>query len=462
MKILLMLPYDKSYDWAVPDLGLGYIASCLRKERHDVTLNIMPRKFPSSSDLAAFIRKGSYDLIGIKVIFSAIAAVNETIRIVRGVKPDLPVILGGPQVSADPQHIFDLISGASYAFRGEAETGIVEFMKCFVKNDLSDGSLSLVPNLVWRRSGAVTVNSAALIEDLDTILFPAWDLMEPKSFPCQPFSNLSRRYPIAPVLMTRGCPSRCSFCGANLINGHKIRKRSVENIMREIRLLTSQFGVKEVQFFDSNCAHREGPLREVCSAIISEKIDITWSAPNGIRIDSIDKELARLMKKSGCFQVSVGIESGSARILKQIRKGITLEMVKERVAVLRDAGIEVTGFFVIGFPGEKITEIEQTISFAERLPLTSASFSILTPLPGTDIYQEVCEKLDREVSKNLSFMGYQNNLSEASPTKLARLQKKAYMRFYMRPFIIKYFLKNLNSISKINFLARRACSVLTR
>jgi len=462
MKILLMLPYDKSYDWAVPDLGLGYIASCLKGEGHKVELCVRPQTFKNPSEFAEFLRKGDFDLIGIKVIFSAICAVNETIGIIDSLGLRAAIILGGPQVSADPSAIFKLIPGADYAFRGEAELGIVRFIRYFSDGQLSDANLAQVPNLVWRKGAETIINQEERIENLDQIPFPAWESMEPARFPCIPFSNISRRYPIAPVLMTRGCPSRCSFCGANLINGRRIRKRSAENIMQELRLLTSQFGVKEIQFFDSNCAHREGPLREICKRIISEKIDITWSAPNGIRIDSIDEELAALMKTSGCFQVSVGIESGSERILKQIKKGISIDMVKERVKVLRDAGIEVTGFFVIGFPGETIREIEQTISFAAELPLTAVSFSILTPLPGTDIYKEVCAGQEIEELRRLSFMGYRNSLSEASPEALARLQKKAYVRFYLRPSIIRYFLKNMNSISKIKLLVRRTAFVLTR
>ena len=182
------------------------------------------------------------------------------------------------------------------------------------------------------------------------------------------------------MLLTRGCPSRCTFCGAGLVNGYNLRARSVNNILTEIKLLVNTYGVKEIHFFDSNCSHRKGPLREVCKRIISEKIDITWCAPNGIRIDSIDKELAGLMKKSGCFQVNVGIETGSPRVMLQIKKGISLDMVRANIAILRKAGIEVTGFFVMGFPGEKRREINQTINTALQLPLTGASFSILTPL----------------------------------------------------------------------------------
>jgi len=463
MRVLLMLPYDKSYNWAVPDLGLGYIAGSLRKEGHDVQMRVNPAEFATEDDFRRFIRQGNFDLIGIKVIYSAVNAARKTIHLIRNTASQATIVLGGPHVSADPQNIFNIIPEADYAFHGEGEKGIVEFAGKFCDNGPIKDGAEKITNLIWRRGREIVVNASEPINDLDSIPFPAWELMAPRKFKCAPFNNSSRRYPIAPLLMTRGCPSKCTFCGAGLVQGNRLRSRSVDNIMSEIRFLTSQFGVREIHFFDSNCAHRLGPLKDVCKRIISEEIDISWCAPNGIRIDSIDEELAVLMKESGCFQVSVGIESGSLRILKQIKKGISTDMVRKRVSILRKNDIEVNGFFVIGFPGEKIREIEETVSFALELPLTSASFSILTPLPGTELYHEVYngQELNIEAYRSLSFMDYKNNLSEASAQWLMKMQMNAYLRFYLRPRIIYYFLKNLNNIQKIGFLFLRVFSVLS-
>lgn len=463
MKILLMLPYDSSYGWSMPDLGLGYIAGSLRGDGHEVRLVINSRQFASRDDFLKFLRKEEFNLVGIKVIYSAVNTVRNTIKFIRSVDSNVIIVIGGPHVSAEAQNIFNLIPEADYAFRGEGEIGIVRFIRKFSGSHLKDYNLSGVPNLIWRRGTEIVLNEQEAFGDLDDILFPAWELMDPGKFQFTPITNSSRRHPIAPILMTRGCPFKCTFCGAWLIQGYKIRSRSVENIMAEIKLLTSKFKVKEVHFFDSNCAHRFGPLKEVCKRIISEGIDITWCAPNGIRIDSIDEELAVLMKKSGCFQVSVGIESGSLRILKQIKKGITPDMVRKSTSILRKAGIEVNGFFVIGFPGEKLREIEETISFALKLPLTSAGFSIFTPLPGTEIYTDVChgKELSIDASRSLAFMNYKNNLSDASAEHLIKIQKNAYLRFYLRPRIVYSFLKNLNSVHTIKFLSSRILKMLS-
>ena len=264
-------------------------------------------------------------------------AVAETIDAVRQVNPKAIVVAGGPHVSADPASLFRLFPGLDYGLQGEAEHALPALVRALASLSVGRGDLEPIPGLVFRDGAETVVNQPELRNDLDAIPFPAWDLMDPNGFPGIPFNGYSRRFPIAPMILTRGCPHRCTFCGAASVNGHRIRSRSADNILEEIRLLTGRYGVRELQFYDSNCAHRTGPLREVLERIVRERIDVTWCAPNGIRLDSIDRDLAFLMKRSGCFQVNVGIESGSPRILKQIRKNLSLDTVKIRLHRARTA-----------------------------------------------------------------------------------------------------------------------------
>jgi radical SAM superfamily enzyme YgiQ (UPF0313 family) len=233
-------------------------------------------------------------------------------------------------------------------------------------------------------------------------------------------------------------------------------------LIEEIKLLIRKYNVKELQFVDSNCAHPLAPLREICNLLISEKIDIVWSAPYGICIDSINEELADLMKKSRCHQVSVGIESASPRILERINKRQSFEMIRRNVGILRNAGIDVMGFFMLGFPGEAYAEMRRTVLFARELPLTSAAFSIFSPFPGSDAYKQLFKgkSMDIETLDSLDFVNYKNNLSEVPHHKLRKIQRKAYLQFYLRPQIMKYFLKNLNSFDKILFLINRIRFIL--
>lgn len=455
MHILLTLPFDTQHKWESPDLGLGYLAALLRQEGHHVEMVLRP----GAIDFAGWLEKKRFDLYGIKTFSSQARATQQTIAIIRRVDPGAMIVLGGPHVAADPVHLFHLFAGADYGIGGEGELGLQGLVRA-----IEDGTLSQqqtkesIPGLIWRDGEGTRANEHHYVQDLDTLPFPAWDLMRPERFPHIPFNGYSRRHPIAPMILTRGCPHHCTFCGAAAVNGRRLRARSADNVMAELRLLTSQYGVREIQFYDSNCADRRGPLREVLRRIVAERIDITWCAPNGIRLDAVDEELARLMKQSGCFQVNVGIESGSPRILKQIRKNLSLDVARRSIELLRRHKIEVVGFFMLGFPGESRDDMRQTIDLAMDLPLTGASFSIYCPLPGTEDYEVTFRegKPDHEVLDSFDFVRYDNNLSEAPAKELRALQRWAYMRFHLRPPVLRSVLRNLTSLDKILFIAKQA------
>jgi len=456
MRILLTLPLDPSYRRESPDLGLGYLAAVLQQQGHAVDLLLRAKVLRRPEAFQEYIERGDYDLIGVKTFSCQAKTIRATTALIRRATPRARIVLGGAHVSADPERVFALFPDANYGVQGEAEIGLSE-LAAALGEDRLPARAPYISGLIWRDGERTVVNPPRLVERLDEIPFPAWELMKPAEFPNLPFNGYSRRHPIAPMLLTRGCPFRCTFCGAGRVNGYRVRARSPENVLAEIRLLTQRYGVREIHLYDSNCAHRAGPLRAVLQQIIEEKINLTWCAPNGIRVDSVDPDLARLMKASGCFQVNVGIESGSPRILRQIRKGLSLEQTRRSVRILRDAGLEVVGFFMFGFPGEARDDIQQTISLALDLPLTGASFSIYSPLPGTPDYQRLLADGDPDIEalESLDFVSYQNNLSELSPAELRSLQRGAYLRFHLRPRVLHSFLRNLNSLDKILLIGQQ-------
>ena len=462
LKILLTLPFDLSYNLGSPDLGLGYLAAIVRQEGHQVELSVRFDQYSSAPQFADYIKNSSFDLCGIKVFSAQIKSTNETINIIREANPTATIILGGPHVSGDPKSLFTFFPKADYGIQGEAEQSLARLIRILSSSQNRIKDLEAIPGLIYKKGDQTIVNEPEFCDHLDAIPFPSWELMDPNSFPGIPFNGYSRRFPIAPMILTRGCPFKCTYCGAHRVNGYQVRARSVKNILEELELLTGKYKVKEIQFYDSNCANRKGPLREVLQEIITKNIDITWSAPNGIRLDSIDPALVLLMKKSGCFQVNVGIESGSPRILKQIKKNLSLDLVRKNITLLRKAAIEVIGFFMLGFPGETYEEMQQTISFALSLPLNGASFHIYCPLPGTEDYERLFQ--NRQVTVDMltsfDFRAYKNNLSAVTAQELKNIQKKALLRFHLRPRILMYFIKNFTSLAKIRFIAERVFQLL--
>jgi len=449
MKIVLMQPLRKHFVQATPDLGLGYLASILKKHNHEVKI-ILPGIF--NMDLLyfkKFLSEFRPDVVGIKVNAPYLSNSIKLVNFIKAFNKKIKVVVGGAIPSFEPEKIFDYFQNVDFAFSGEAEIGFLKLIELLKRNDLSSSSLEKVPGLIWKDNGKIFINSKKFVENLDEIPFPSWDLMDPSKFPKAPFHGGYKRFPYAPMILTRGCPYNCTFCGSSHINGKRVRARSAKNFLDELKLLYENYKVREIQLYDSNCAFYKDLLIDVCKGIIKENFDIAWNCPNGIRLDSLDEELVFWMRKAGCYEVCVGIESGSERILKMIKKGISIDLVREKVNLLNRAGIRVIGYFIIGFPTETKEEIENTLKFSLELPLFRAGYFILCPYPGTKIYDQIKEKykIKREDIDFMDFRRFKNNLSELSYEKLRKFNKYMYFRFYLRPHILIWNLANIKSFS---------------
>ena len=443
-----MLPLNKKTEKFCPDLGLGYLASVLRNKDHSVKLlikdlNLSYNKFKEYLDA---------DIVGIKVFSSSIQSVIDTIKLIRKINRKIKIVIGGPHPSSDMRNALDMLD-ADYAFYSEAELGFPMLIDYFKNKKIK---LDSIPNLIWKDKNKIRINKLEFIHDLDSIPFPAWDLMPPKSFSLTPYNTFYKKFPIVPLTITRGCPFQCTYCNAKHMNGLKVRKRSVKNVIDELKLLYHKYGAKEVQFIDSNCIFDRGLMIEICKEMIKNKLDFSWTTPNGVRIDSIDEELLYWMKKSGCYLVSFGIESGSDRILESIKKKITVKQIREKLALVNKMGIKAFGFFMYGFPTETRKEIYETYKLSLELYLHGATFSILTPLPGTELYETMKRKgkLKNLDFNTLDFRTFRNDFSEMSPDELVKLQRKSYLRFYFRPRVIFFMLSMIKSFSYLKFLIK--------
>jgi radical SAM superfamily enzyme YgiQ (UPF0313 family) len=444
-----------------PDLGLGYLASALRdnfKGKINVTLLINNLAL-SDEEFNKYLLKGNFDLIGIKVFSTTVSSAKRTLLLIKKTLPKAKVVIGGPQPTGDPDNILSYIL-SDYAFEGEAEIGFPQFVEAFGRNnsgELEESFKKEIPGLIWKKNGSVIRNPVKVVEDLDSIGMPAWDLMDPKEFPYQRDYAFSYNYPISPFIASRGCSFKCTFCTAGSI---KFRERSVENVMEEVRMLHDDFGVQEFNMIDNCCGYRAKYMIDFCEALINSKLNVTWNASGGTRINSINPEMLYWLKKSRCNQIWVGIESGSPRILKKIKKGITLEQVEEKVKLVNQARINISGYFMLGIPGETKEDIQKTIDFAKKLNLQGAVFNIFVPIPGTELYDEL-QREGKITDSDFDLMDqkyYRNNFTEYSPEELIGLRVKAYWSFHLRPKVIfsklKFFLGFLRRPKKVYFWIR--------
>ena len=443
----------------IPPIGIGYLASVLREAGHEVHFLDCILKGLDYEGFRKRFKEIWPDVIAMTAFSHDIPSVKKTARIIKEEKPDTVIVLGGPHSSGMPHETLTILEDVDFAFRGEAERSIVKLCDYFQNGKPLPEEIK---GLIWRKNNEVMVNEQDFPENLDEIPYPAWDLMDPKEYPDAPQGVIFRNSPVAPIMVTRGCPFKCTFCAGWTITGRKIRYRSLENIKGEIALLHDKFGVKEIHILDDNFSFAKEYVKDFCMWLISTKWGITWCCPNGLRCDTLDEETVKLMKKSGCYYISVGIESGSPEILKKMKKGLTVEKIKKQVNLIAGAGMDVNGFFILGFPGETENDIKKTIKLAVELNLTRAAFYSYIPLPGTELYNALLEtgEIGAINWENMTEMSVPYTPVGISRAKLKKLQRNAHLKFYLRPKIMFKLLREIKSFNQFKFILKRAKAYL--
>jgi len=316
VKILLVNPISQNLSLSSPDLGLGYLATALKKENHDVRILDCVNLQMNFEKFEHHIRHLDFDVIGLKVFSTDLLSVRKSVSIVKKNHPQAFIILGGAHPSAFPEQTLQYFTQADFAIRGEAEKALSELINLLPRPTVTQKTE--IPGLIWRNHQKIVVNSPNFPEDLDALGMPDWSSLGPLHYAFQT-SYFTKSKMVAPLIMTRGCPYRCTFCSSRSITGHRIRSHSVDYIIREIKYLISRFGIKEFCFVDDNFLVLKNQTAELCEKMIREKLNIRWSC-FGIRLNLVDRDILKLMEKSGCYLLTVGIESGSQRILDHMKK----------------------------------------------------------------------------------------------------------------------------------------------
>jgi radical SAM superfamily enzyme YgiQ (UPF0313 family) len=241
------------------------------------------------------------------------------------------------------------------------------------------------------------------------------------------------------------------------VSGRKIRRRSIDHVLGEIQYLYSKFGIREFHVVDDNFTMDAAYAKALLRKLKVMNLDMSWAVPNGIRMDTLDEELLGLMKDTGLYLISLGIESGSDRILKLMKKGITTARIREFVRMIQQAGIDMAGFFILGFPGETVETIRETIRFSTELPLKRANYFTYLPFPGSESYRMLQAKGElQDVDwTRFYFMNAAYVPDGMTRKALKRLQRLAFLKFYLRPQIMLYQIRSIRSLRHLFFLAKR-------
>ncbi len=387
----------------LPPMGLGYLASVA--ERSGVEVKILDclvhgweqeqfegehlvRIGLSDEEIQRRILEFKPDLIGINCQFSRQYKIYHSMfALIKRVDKRIIVIAGGPHATVCPDEVLS-DSNCDYLLSGEAEDSfrkLIEALRTGTEKTSIDG-------LGWKIDGKrYFTPKRKIIENLDAIPFPAYHLMElEKYFGLAASHGERHRKRFSPIITSRGCPAKCTFCSAHQVWGKKYRLRSVENVLEEMQLLRNQYGIEEIMFEDDNVTANAKRAKLLFSRMIDERLNFDWDTPNGAGAWSMDEEMIDLMKKSGCVRLNFPVESGSQQVLKSIiKKPLVLEKVKKLAMHCQKIGLEHSMFLVIGMPGEKISDMWESFKFAAECGCFTPHVSVATPYPGTELY-EIC------------------------------------------------------------------------
>lgn len=416
MKILLvnpgqLVPTKINYPLSTfQPLGLGYMANVLLKNHYNVKiLDVLAE----GNDREEIIEEGKYryvglgkketkkrikqldpDIIGITIPFTSQSkAGHDMAKLVKEVNPKIKVVVGGPYPTTYADTILD-DPNIDFAVKGEGEVPLLELVKEIEKKS---PKYRRVRGLIFKRNGKIFINnSSSPLIDLDNYSV-AWELLPMDKYfeaaknvrASRSISTFGKRW--ATIFTSRGCPFLCSFCAGNLVMGRLWRPRSVDNVITEMEYLIDKYQIQHFDIEDDNFTLRKERAKKICDKIIEKGWKIDWSTPNGIRADTVDEELIKKMKQSGCSRTIVAPESGSQWVVDNLmHKRLSLKKIKQVVGWCRKYKLPVDAFFLIGMPGEKKSQVKKTIKFAKELRkigVSDCGFGVLVPHRGTQAYE---------------------------------------------------------------------------
>ena len=429
-----------------PPLGLLYIAAVLEEAGHKVSfLDARIQR-----DLIQKIQQIKPDILGITATTPAYKSGISIAKQVKDDIPDIKIVFGGPHPSSLPEETL-MNECIDFVIIGEGEYPLRDLCNVIEKN----GDITSISNLYYKDNEKIKFTGKTHIlteQQLDDLPIPAYHLLdiekyflESKSYGV--FIKDSRNLP---VITSRGCPSACTFCSRNM--GNIFRGRSPASVVREIKQLVSTYHIGEIQIVDDNFTFKKDRAMRILEEIIEEDLQISIKFPNGLRADQTDPELFYKMKSAGVYAIGFGIESGSPRVLKLMKKGTNLDIIRKAVYNAKDAGILVSGAFILGYPGEKADDIRLSMEYALSLPLDSASIVSFVPLPGTEAY-DVCKKmgyLTSEANDWDNFVYLRNIVKPLieteflTPDEISGYMMQFHLRFYLRPAYILRSIPNLS------------------
>ncbi|MBW1793472.1 MAG: cobalamin-dependent protein [Deltaproteobacteria bacterium] len=461
MKVLLINPpyttedrYGKDLGKFGPlnePLGLAYLAAKLEQGGHVVSILDAPALDLTSKEICKLIEKEAYDLIGVTMLTPMYIRSVEVVKSIKKGFPEIKIVVGGPHPTILPKETLIENKEIDFVVIGEGEVIFLNLVNAIEEGGDTDD----ISGIAFLKDDAVVVNPPPpMITDIDDLPIPARHLLPMDAYHMTRSRTKSEH--AFTVSVARGCPFNCAFCCR--IFGRKVRHHSVERIIKEICILVEDYGAREINLEADTLTVNKHFLNCLCDGIIREGLQkkISWTCES--RVDTVNEDMLKKMKEAGCWQISYGVETGSRRLLEVIHKDITLKQIEKTFAATKRIGISIRAFFMLGIPTETRQESLKTISFAKKLDARWSQFTLFTPFPGTELYDLAVKERGLK-SQNWTDYKTHGGWTEGglayvpkgrSVEEMKKLQKRAYRSVYLRPKVIMRFLRDIDSMEKIN------------
>lgn len=430
--------------WA--PISLSTVAALLEKNGFTIKLVDAIVENISFIKLKSLISRFKPELVLINTATGSIESDLSVAHLAKTVGSRIKTAAFGIHVSALPNDSFRIEPRLDFIIRGEPEVTALELSEA-LKNKLDINKIS---GLSYRDEEKIVHNpERPPITDLDSLPFPAWKYIKTSNY-LMPFSGK----PFLLVATGRGCPFNCLFCADRQYYGQTLRLPSAKRVVDEIEQDIKKYQVNEFLFWTESFTLNRQFAIEVCQEITRRRLKIKFVVNS--RVDQVDEDLLKHLKTAGCFMIGFGVESGDDKLLRSMKKGITVAQIKKAVFLSKRAGLSVTGHFMIGFPGETKASAKKTIDLACNSPFDFAQFYCVVPFPGSELYQVAVNNrwlVTSEWSRfeqNFAVM----DLPKLSAQQAMDLRRLAYRQFYLRPKIILSTLKSIKTLPSAIWLIK--------
>jgi radical SAM superfamily enzyme YgiQ (UPF0313 family) len=367
----------------LPPLGIAYVAAALETNGFNVEIfdNYLLNK--SIEEVKMEVKKRSPEIVGISCSSLTFSRCIETAKAVKEVVPSCKVVVGGPHPSYMPETMLKH-QEIDYVIIGEGEQAIVKLATAITKAKQVT-AIAKIPGVACKIDDQIVKKSPAFITDLDSVPIPARHLL-PMQMYDRALPYLSAK-PVDTISIQRGCPYNCSYCETRELWGNTCRAFSPQRIVSELEQMDQNYGSKGIYFVGDNFTINKKRTTELCQLIRNSRLDFKWICET--RTDLISKDLLEEMKTAGCQTIFFGVESGSPPILQKLNKNVNLQEVEQAFKICKQVGIRTATSFMLGIPGETLSDMKATFKFAKRIQADWCQFNIYVACPGSKLYDEV-------------------------------------------------------------------------